>query len=180
MGADVLATEGATASATMISTWLNRDNPVPTCLGLKNLLNIVLDTRHAEIPQFLLLLLIDMWCQGISNFLQNNHHMRGSDAKILQHMLVVHYQFVCFMYLCESFCARSVFVVCFINFCFHLLYGPIYIILPLLLQYGTFWHHDMETLSKLLALCEGNLPVIDGFPSQRASNTELWCAYCCC
>ena len=31
--------------------------------------------------------------------------------------------------------------------------------------------HDMETLSTLLALCEGNPPVTDGFPSQWAGNT---------
>ena len=29
-----------------------------------------------------------------------------------------------------------------------------------------WWHHDMEMLSTLLALCEGNPPVIGGFPSQ--------------
>ena len=28
--------------------------------------------------------------------------------------------------------------------------------------------HDMETLSELLALCEGNLPVVGGFSSHRA------------
>ena len=31
----------------------------------------------------------------------------------------------------------------------------------------------METLSALLALCEGNRPVTGGFPSQRASNLKL-------
>ena len=35
MVADVLATQGARASATMILTWLNQDNSVPTHLGLK-------------------------------------------------------------------------------------------------------------------------------------------------
>ena len=30
MGADVLATQGARASATMILTWLNQENSVPT------------------------------------------------------------------------------------------------------------------------------------------------------
>ena len=34
----------------------------------------------------------------------------------------------------------------------------------------TWWHHDMEALSALLALCEGNPPVACGFPSQKASN----------
>ena len=31
----------------------------------------------------------------------------------------------------------------------------------------------METLSVLLALCEGNPPLIKDFPSHRAGNTEL-------
>ena len=31
----------------------------------------------------------------------------------------------------------------------------------------SWWHHQMETFSALLALCEGNLPVTGGFPSQR-------------
>ena len=35
-------------------------------------------------------------------------------------------------------------------------------------------HHVMETFSVLLALCGGNPPVTGGFPSQRASDTELW------
>ena len=30
-----------------------------------------------------------------------------------------------------------------------------------------WWHHQMETFSVLLALCEGNPPVTGGFPSQR-------------
>ena len=33
MGTDVLATQGARASATMILTMLNQDNLVPTCTG---------------------------------------------------------------------------------------------------------------------------------------------------
>ena len=40
-------------------------------------------------------------------------------------------------------------------------------------------HHDMETLSALLALCEGNPLLSSGFPSQRASNAELWYFACC-
>ena len=32
----------------------------------------------------------------------------------------------------------------------------------------------MDTLSALLALCEGYLPVTRGFPSQRPRNDELW------
>ena len=34
----------------------------------------------------------------------------------------------------------------------------------------TWWHHDMETLSTLLALCGGNLLVTGGFPSQCGSG----------
>ena len=36
----------------------------------------------------------------------------------------------------------------------------------------SWWRHDRETLSVLLALCEGNSPVTGG--EQRASNSELW------
>ena len=32
----------------------------------------------------------------------------------------------------------------------------------------------METFSMLLVLCEGNPPVTGGFPSQKASNGDLW------
>ena len=37
----------------------------------------------------------------------------------------------------------------------------------------TWWCHDMEMFSKLLALCEWIPLVICGFPSQEASNAEL-------
>ena len=40
----------------------------------------------------------------------------------------------------------------------------------------SWWRHRMETL---LSLWEGNPPVIGGFPSQRASSTELWCFLWC-
>ena len=43
----------------------------------------------------------------------------------------------------------------------------------------TWKRHGMETLSALLAFCEGNRRVIDGFQSQMASNTELWCYFYC-
>ena len=32
---------------------------------------------------------------------------------------------------------------------------------------SSWWHHQMETFSALLALCEGNPPVIGGFLSQK-------------
>ena len=38
---------------------------------------------------------------------------------------------------------------------------------------SSWWRHQMETFSALLALCEGNQPVIGGCPSQRPV-TELW------
>ena len=31
----------------------------------------------------------------------------------------------------------------------------------------SWWHHQTETFSSLLALCAGNSPVPDEFPSQR-------------
>ena len=37
----------------------------------------------------------------------------------------------------------------------------------------TWWLHDMEMLSALLAPCKQNPPVSDGFPSQRANNMEF-------
>ena len=36
-------------------------------------------------------------------------------------------------------------------------------------SHGLCWHHDMEMLSALLAICEGT----HGLPSQRPSNTEF-------
>ena len=39
----------------------------------------------------------------------------------------------------------------------------------------TWWRHQMETFSALLALYMGNSPVTGEFPSQRASDAELWC-----
>ena len=34
-------------------------------------------------------------------------------------------------------------------------------------------YHHMETLSALRALCQGNLFVANGFPSQRVSNASF-------
>ena len=44
-----------------------------------------------------------------------------------------------------------------------------------------WWRHDMETCSALLVLvlCVGNPSVTGEFPSQRASNAELWCFRSC-
>ena len=36
-----------------------------------------------------------------------------------------------------------------------------------------WWRHELETFSASLALCDGILPAIDGFPSQRASNASF-------
>ena len=42
-----------------------------------------------------------------------------------------------------------------------------------------WWRCDMEILSTLLALCEGNPLVTSGLPSHRATNAEPWyCPYC--
>ena len=38
----------------------------------------------------------------------------------------------------------------------------------------SWWRHEMETFSAFLALCEGNPPVIGGFPT-NSSDAELWC-----
>ena len=38
----------------------------------------------------------------------------------------------------------------------------------------SWWHHQMETFSAVLVLCEGNPPVIGGFTSQMASYTEMF------
>ena len=49
---------------------------------------------------------------------------------------------------------------------------------PVHLGCKPWWRH-MEKLSALLVLCDGNPQVIREFPSQRVSNTELWCFLCC-
>ena len=55
---------------------------------------------------------------------------------------------------------------------FYLTYG-------LLTVRVAWWGHDMETLSALLASCEGNRLVTGGeFSSQRASERELRCFLC--
>ena len=40
---------------------------------------------------------------------------------------------------------------------------------------NSWWRHGMETLSALLALCEGNPLVTGGFPSHKVNNVELLC-----
>ena len=37
-----------------------------------------------------------------------------------------------------------------------------------------WWRHDMKTVSVLLALCERIPLATNGFPSQRASDADLW------
>ena len=42
----------------------------------------------------------------------------------------------------------------------------------------SWWRHQMETFSALLALCEGNSPVIGQWiPLTKASDAELWCFF---
>ena len=38
----------------------------------------------------------------------------------------------------------------------------------------TWWRHQMETFSALLAICAGNSPVPGEFPAQKASDVDLW------
>ena len=42
-----------------------------------------------------------------------------------------------------------------------------------------WWCDEMEMLSALLMICEENLLVTGGFPSQRACNARLWWFFCC-
>ena len=42
------------------------------------------------------------------------------------------------------------------------------------LQWVPWWRHDIETLSALLAICEGNPPMSGAFPLLRTSNSQLW------
>ena len=46
----------------------------------------------------------------------------------------------------------------------------------------SWWRHQMEVFSALVALCAGNSPVTAKFPAQRASNVDfdvslMWAAY---
>ena len=51
--------------------------------------------------------------------------------------------------------------------------------LPELTLVLSWRRHEIVTLSESLALCAGNPPVTDGFPSERASEAELWCFFWC-
>ena len=42
-----------------------------------------------------------------------------------------------------------------------------------------WWRYGMGIFSALLALCEGNPPITGGFPSQSASDAEIWCFLSC-
>ena len=42
----------------------------------------------------------------------------------------------------------------------------------------SWWRHQMETFSALLAICAGNSPVSGEFPGgTKASDAELWCFF---
>ena len=43
----------------------------------------------------------------------------------------------------------------------------------------SWWCQNMETLTALLALCEGNRPLTSQYPSQRASDVEILSFLCC-
>ena len=42
-----------------------------------------------------------------------------------------------------------------------------------------WWRHDIETLTTLLGLHDGNALATSGFPLQRANDAELWWYLCC-
>ena len=46
-------------------------------------------------------------------------------------------------------------------------------------QHCPWWRYNMETVHKLLAVYEGNTPLIVRFPSQRAINSGIICVLCC-
>ena len=46
--------------------------------------------------------------------------------------------------------------------------------LSIVLTQHSWWRHDRETLSTLLAICEGNPSVTDGFPSQRTQQCGVF------
>ena len=43
------------------------------------------------------------------------------------------------------------------------------------ISHHQWWHHQMETLSALLALSKGNPTVTGGLPSQRPVTWSFWC-----
>ena len=45
------------------------------------------------------------------------------------------------------------------------------LVMPISLM--SWWHHQMETFSTLLALCAGNSPVTGEFPSQRSATCSF-------
>ena len=52
-----------------------------------------------------------------------------------------------------------------------LAYQPLWIVLPNL-HHKTWWPHQMEAFSALLAICAGNSPVAGEFPAQRPVTTR--------
>ena len=60
--------------------------------------------------------------------------------------------------------------------------SPLQILFTMLyiaLSYIPCWRNDMNTLSALMALCNGNPPISDGFPSSGACDADLWRFLCC-
>ena len=78
-------------------------------------------------------------------------------------LLIIH----CLVYICWPLCVWWYYLVQIIP------------IAKLVFYSISWWCHDMEMISASLSLCEGNLPIAGGFPSQRANNAELWCFLCC-
>ena len=44
-------------------------------------------------------------------------------------------------------------------------------------RFKTWWRHQMETFSALLAICAGNSPVTGEFLAQRPVTQKLWCFF---
>ena len=60
----------------------------------------------------------------------------------------------------------------------HVIMSTYYIHYHTLYICSAWWCQNVEMLSALLALCEGNPLVISRFSSQRSGNGELWCLCC--
>ena len=53
-------------------------------------------------------------------------------------------------------------------------------ILPTYFRQQTWWRHQMETFSALLALCAGNSPVTGEFPHKLGQWHGAWCVFLIC
>ena len=67
----------------------------------------------------------------------------------------------------------------FAIFVFKMSSGRIYYIAQRPTPPGSWWRHQMETFSALLALCVGNSPVTGKFPTQRPATRSLMFSLIC-